>query len=80
MLIAGAAAQIAFEAVTDLFLGGCGLRSAVGSSHDHARVQSRTASVLVPERFLHRVQLAISGQAFVVMTSRPSACHGEHCA
>src|SRR4029077_2544261 len=76
-----ATAQIAFEAVTDLFFGG--LRVTLQQlirGHDHARrAEAALQAMLVPEGFLHRVQLAIRGQPFDsgdVLTVRLDGEHG----
>src|ERR671939_922110 len=66
VLVAGAAAQVPFDAVADLLLAGVGmaLQQPVGR-HDHAgRAEATLQAVLFPEPLLQRMQLAIAGQTF----------------
>jgi hypothetical protein len=66
VLIAGAAAQIALKGMTYLFF--CGIRIALqnlGRSHNHAWcAESALQSVVLPERLLHRMKIALLCQAF----------------
>src|SRR3954470_4310588 len=66
VLVAGAAAQIAGDAFANLLLGGGGV---VGEKadrrHDHARrAVAALEAVLLPEAFLHRMELAVGGEPF----------------
>ena len=66
VVVAGAAAEIAFQPLADLLLRG--IRVAlhqVDRAHDHAgRTEAALQPVMLAERRLHRVQLAVIGQAF----------------
>ena len=80
VLVAGAAAQIAFEALADLFVLGLGLRSRIclevmimpGVQKPHC------SAVFVPERFLHRIQLAVGRKSFDGEHVRAIGLHREH--
>ena len=80
VLISGAAADVALEAVADLLLGRVGIAiDDLLGRHDHAgRAEAALQSVLVPESLLHRVELAVSGQAFDGQDARAVGLHGEH--
>ena len=60
VLVAGAAAQVAFQAVADLLGRGIGrvLQQFVGGEDHPRRAEPALQAVLVPERFLDRVQRA----------------------
>src|SRR5579885_843343 len=66
MLIAGAPANVAFEAFADLGLGGAGVigEQLLGGQDHSRRAKSALQPVLVPEGFLQRVEFAVDGQAF----------------
>src|ERR1700730_2937951 len=66
VLVAGATAQIAVQAVTDLFLARLGIAlDNLLDRHDHAgRAETALQPVLVPKGFLYGVQLAVSRQTF----------------
>ena len=80
VLIPRAPADVAFQAMPDFLLGR--IRIAVQNlfrRHDHARrAESALQPVLVPERFLHGVQLAVHGQAFDGHDVRAVSLHREH--
>ena len=80
VLIAGAAAEIAFEAVADLFVGriGIALEQLLGR-HDHAgSAEAALEAMLVPEGFLHGVELAVGGEAFDGHHLAAIRLDGEH--
>src|SRR2546423_15699159 len=66
MLIAGAPAEISFQAVTNFFTRR--MRIAIDDlrrGHDHSgRAIAALQSMLLPEAFLHRMQFAIRSQTF----------------
>src|SRR5205085_11009373 len=78
----GAAAQIALEAVADFRLGGAGIiGEELLGGHDHAgRAVSALESVLVPERFLYGIELAVVGQTFDGEHFAAIGLHGENSA
>src|SRR5690606_20256649 len=65
VMISGAAADIALEPFADLLL--AGVRLALGQidrAHDHAgRAEAALQPVVLAERLLHGMQLAVAGQA-----------------
>ena len=66
VLVPGAAAQVAVQAVPDLLLAGVGVavQDLLGG-HDHARrAEAALQAVLIPEGFLDLVQLAVGGHPF----------------
>src|SRR5215472_10536181 len=66
VLISGAAADIAFQAMPNLIFsrGWIALQNLL-RSHDHSRrAESALQPVLVPERFLHAVQLPVACESF----------------
>ena len=80
VLISGAAAQVAVQAVPDLLLAGIGiaLQDLLGD-HDHARrTETALQSVLVPEGFLDLVQLAVGGHTFDGQDLRAVGLDREH--
>ena len=80
VVVAGAAAEIAFQPLADLLLGG--IRVAlhqVDRAHDHAgRTEAALQPVMLAERRLHRVQLAVFGQAFDGRDLRLRGLQREH--
>src|SRR5215471_5521594 len=79
VLIAGAAAQIALQAVPDLLFGGLGLAlEQLAGSQDHAgRAEAALKAVFLPEGFLHRMQLAVLSQAFDGHDGGAVGLHGQ---
>ena len=79
VLVAGAAAEVAGDALPDLLLGR--LRRVVQEvdrRHDHARgAEAALEAVLFPEAFLQGVQLAVLGQAFNRRDLRAIGLDGE---
>ena len=66
VLVSGAAAQVAVEAMTDLLIGrvGVAIEDLLGG-HDHAwSAEAALQTVLIPERFLDLVELAVGGHPF----------------
>ena len=65
VVIAGAAAEIALQPLADLFLGGIRIAlHQIDRAHDHARrAEAALQRMVLAKRRLHRVQLAILGQA-----------------
>src|SRR4029453_17522260 len=61
IVIAGAGAEVAFQLVADVGLGGLGVAlEELGRRHDHARgAEAALQPVLLPEPFLDRVELAV---------------------
>src|SRR5215204_6265731 len=80
VLVAGAAAEIAFDGVADLVVGGIRvLRQQVDGGHDHAgRAEPALETVLLPERGLHRVELIAVSEALDRLDLRPVRLDGEH--
>src|SRR5215831_20176282 len=80
MLIAGAAAEIAFQAVTNLSLRWIGISiDDLTRRHDHSRCAiAALQAVFFPESFLHRMQIAIGGQAFNRGDVAAIRLHREH--
>src|ERR1017187_3499704 len=80
VLVARAAAEIAVQTVADLFVGGVRVAlQQLAGSHDHARrAEAALEAVLVPEGFLHGVQIAIGGQAFDGDDFAAVGLDGEH--
>jgi hypothetical protein len=81
VLVPGAAAEVALEAVPDLFVGRRRVRAQqVVRREQHARrAEAALEPVLDPECVLQRMELA-SGRAnpSIVVTSAPSACTAKH--
>src|SRR6266567_1947821 len=73
VLIAGAAAEVAFDAPTNLLLTGRRVvLEEVDARHDHAgRAEAALKAVLLPESALDRVKLAVLGQALDRLKIRP---------
>src|SRR5258705_12325535 len=61
VVVAGAAAEVAFQLVADVGLGGLGVAlEELGRGHDHPRrAEAALQAVLLPEPFLDRVELAV---------------------
>ena len=80
MLVAGAAAQIAFQPVADLLLGGVGMvRQQLARRQNHPRrTKSALQRVLIPERLLQRIQLSVLRQSFDRQDLAPLGLDGEH--
>src|SRR5207247_8112489 len=80
VLIAGAAAEIAFDAVADLGVGGRRVAlQQLFRSHDHAgRAEAALQAMLIPESLLHVVQMAIGGEALDGEEAAAVGLHGEH--
>src|SRR5258708_40259919 len=80
VLVAGAAAEVAFDAVPDLRFGG--VRIALEDlfrGHDHAgSAKSALRAVLVPEGFLHGVEFAVDGESFDGEHLAPVGLDGKH--
>src|ERR1700757_119210 len=80
VVVAGAPAQVAFQAGPDLLLGG--VRVLLEKRHDghtHARrAEAALQAVLGVERALHRVHLAVRGQALQRGDLVPAGLGGEH--
>src|SRR5437773_10476223 len=78
--VAGTPAEIAFEAPADLVFGGVRvLRKQVRGRHDEPwRAVATLQSVLVPERLLDRVELAILGQALDRLQALALCLNGKH--
>src|SRR6266542_5975769 len=79
VVVAGAAAEVAFQPVADL-----GLRrprralEELGGRHDHARrAEAALQAVLFPEAFLDRMQLAVLGHALDGLHLRALALDGQ---
>src|SRR5438093_4305625 len=79
VVVAGAAAEVAFQPVADL-----GLRrprralEELGGRHDHARrAEPALQAVLFPEAFLDRMQLAVLGHALDGLHLRARALDGQ---
>jgi len=78
--IAGAAAEIAIEAVSDLVAGGLGtLAEEFDAGHDHpGRAVTALQAVTFPKRFLHRMQAAVLGETFDGGDFATVGLGGEH--
>src|SRR5690242_18724609 len=80
VLISGAAAQVAFQPVPDFLF--TGIRIAFQDllgGHDHAgRAKTALQAMLVPESFLHLVELAVGGQALDGEDLRAVGLDGEN--
>src|SRR5579863_8468850 len=63
MLIAGAAAEIAFQPVADLLFGGIRIigQKLLGAEHHAWGTKAALQAVLVPEGFLDRIEFAVGG-------------------
>jgi len=73
-------AEVAFQRMADVCF--CRLRimlQQIGGRHDHAR-RTKTAlqTMLVPERFLNRMEMAVGGQAFDGGDLAAVGLDGEH--
>src|SRR5205085_54758 len=77
MLVAGAAAEIAFEAVAYLFARRAGISfEQLRGRHDHAgRAIAALQAVAFPEALLHGMKLAVVRQAFDGRNLRPVRLH-----
>src|SRR5579885_3722585 len=66
VLIASAAAEIAFQSLSDLFFRRIWIAvEDLTGRHNHSRrTVTALQTVLLPESFLHRMQLTISGKTF----------------
>ena len=69
-----------WRTIADLVLGGARVAlQQLAGSHDHAgRTEAALEAVLVPERLLHGMQIAIEGQAFDGNDLGAVGLHGEH--
>jgi hypothetical protein len=80
MLIAGAAAQIAFQSVP--YLGFCWIWVAVedlcGGHHHSGCAIPTLQAVPLPKSFLNRMQIPVRGHAFDGRDVRPIGLHGKH--
>ena len=63
VLVAGAATQVSFEAVTNLFLRGMRIAlDQLRGGHNHSgRAVAALQAVTLPETFLHGMQVAVAG-------------------
>ncbi len=80
VLVAGAAAQIAVETLADFLVGGVriALDDLLGG-HDHSgRAETALQAVLVPEGFLHGIELAAGGESFDGQDLGAVGLNGEH--
>jgi hypothetical protein len=81
VLISGAAAEIALQAVANLLVGRVGVpRQNLFGAEDHAGcTETALKTVLVPERFLHGVEFAVGGGQALDGGQVPAVgLHGEH--
>src|SRR5215813_666343 len=80
MLITRTAAEVTFESVADLGVGGIRIiRQELLGGHDHSRrTESALQSVLVPEGLLQRVERAAFGEAFDGDKGASVGLDGEH--
>ena len=80
VVVAGAAAQVALQADAHLGLGGVGLLGEqAGRRHDHPRrAVAALQPVVLHERLLHRVQLAVGGEALDREDVGAVGLDGEH--
>src|SRR5690349_16904326 len=80
VLVAGATAEIAFEAVPDFLFSRVRIPfEQLSRGHDHAgRAEAALQAVLIPERLLDRMQVAVGGQAFDGGELAPIGLNGEH--
>ena len=80
VLVSGAAAQVAFQAVPHRLVVRIGfLGEQVERLHDHAgRAEAALQRMVVAERFLDGVQLPVPGQAFDGEDVAAVGLHGEH--
>ena len=80
VVVAGAAAEVALEPVADLLLGRVRvLLQQRDRRHDEARrAEAALQRVLLVERLLHRVQLAVRGEALDRRHLAAVGLHGEH--
>ena len=80
VLVSRAATDVALEPMTNLVFGGG--RIAIEDllrRHDHAgRAESALEAVLVPERFLHGIELAVARETFHGDDIRALRLHGKH--
>src|ERR1051326_1539812 len=80
VLIAGAAADIAFDAVADLVVSRIGIAlDDLFGGHDHARsAEAALGGVLVPEGILHGIEAAVFGESFDGEDIAAVGLDGEH--
>src|SRR6266540_4212126 len=79
VVVAGAAAEVALQPVTDLGLRGPRVAlEELGGRHDHARrAEAALKPVLLPEAFLDGVELAVLGHPLDGLDLRPLALDGQ---
>ena len=80
VVVAGAAAQVAFEPVAHLFFGRARVvREQSRGGHDHAwRAVAALEAVIVPEGLLQRMQLVLGGEPLDRSQRRAVGLHCEH--
>src|SRR5712691_4141119 len=80
VLVTGAAAEGAFDPMAHIGFSWMGIAfDQIVCGHDHARrAEAALQAVLVPESLLHRVQLAVRGEAFDGGDARPVGLHRQH--
>src|SRR5690606_40709716 len=79
ILVAGAAAEIAFQPVTDFFFGGIRIVLDEGNRrHDHTGGAVATLqAVFFPEGFLHGMELSVGRQSFDGRDFAPVCLHRQ---
>src|SRR5712691_6413385 len=82
VLIPGAAAKVSFQSMTDLFPRRIriAIQKLCARDNHSGRAIAALQTVLFPETFLHRIQLAVRSQSFNRGDVRAVGLHGEHCA
>jgi hypothetical protein len=80
VLVAGAAAQIPFEPVANLVHAGIGIPiEYLRGGHDHSRrAVTALQTVLLPESFLHGMQISVCGHAFNGCDAGAISLNGKH--
>src|SRR5437867_8883706 len=79
VLVTGAATERAFDAMTHVGFARVGIAiDQIVGGHDHARrAEAALQTVLIPERLLHGMQLAVRGQTFDRDHGRPVGLNGQ---
>src|SRR3989441_5370693 len=79
VVIAGAPAEVAFQLVADLLLGGARIAlEELGGRQDHARrAEATLQAMLLPETLLDRMEIAVLGEPFDGRDRRAVRLHRE---